>query len=104
MNTQTNLSRPPTRVPRVDVWGADEGWRLLAELPGANPETVNVTAERGTLTVFAEAADATFKRSFRLPDDVDTDAIVARLDKGLLTLNLPRVPTARSRQIRVESA
>ncbi len=92
------------QTPKVDVWRSDEGWRLVAELPGARAEGVKVTADRGTLTVYAEAGARIFKRSFTLPDEVDADGIGARLERGLLTLNLPRVPTARSRQIRVESA
>lgn len=98
MNTQT------AQTPKVDVWRADEGWRLVAELPGARADSVKVTAERGTLTVYGESEGHSFKRSFTLPEDVDADSIVARLERGLLTLTLPRVPTARSRQIRVESA
>jgi HSP20 family protein len=76
----------------------------VAELPGVTAERVQVTADRGTLTLYAESADHAWKRSFTLPDEVDGDTIAARMDKGLLTLHLPRVPTARSRQIRVESA
>jgi len=93
-----------TQTPKVDVWRADEGWRLVAEVPGARADSVKVTAERGAITIYAESATRTFKRSFTLPDEVDADGIAARLERGLLTLNLPRVPTARSRQIRVESA
>jgi len=104
MTNQTNEAAPGIRSPRVDVWRSDEGWRLVAELPGARAEGVKVTADRGTLTVYAEAGARIFKRSFTLPDEVDADGIGARLERGLLTLNLPRVPTARSRQIRVESA
>lgn len=110
MNTDTKTETPtPTparvqRVPRVDVWRADEGFRVLAELPGAQAESVKLTAERGVLTLYAESPRHSWKRSFELPDDVDADAIAARLEKGLLEISMPRVPTARSRQIRVVSA
>lgn len=103
--TQADSTAPRTaRVPRVDVWRSDEGFRVLAELPGAQAESVKLTAERGVLTLFAESGTTTWKRSFELPDDVDADAIAARLEKGLLDISMPRVPIARSRQIRVLSA
>jgi HSP20 family protein len=108
MNTETKTeSAAPertARVPRVDVWRSETGFRVLAELPGAQAESVKLTTERGVLTLFAESPRHTWKRSFELPEDIDAEAIAARLEKGLLDITLPRVPTARSRQIRVLSA
>lgn len=102
--TPPTPSPRPQRVPPVDVWSTDEAFTLVADVPGATPESVKLTTERGTLVLWAEAPRATYKRSFELPDSVDRDGIAARLDRGLLEITMPRVPAARSRQIRVVSA
>ncbi len=100
-----DLNSPrPQRVPAVDVWQADDGFAVVADVPGATAESVKLSAERGTLVLYAEAARATYTRSFQLPDGVDPDAITAKLDRGQLEIFLPRVPSVRSRQIRVVSA
>jgi len=88
----------------VDVWQADAGYTVLADVPGATAESVKLAAERGTLVLYAEAERTTYKRSFELPEGVDADAITAKLDRGQLEIFLPRVPSVRSRQIRVVSA
>ena len=106
-------------VPPVEVEETDENIRFVLEVPGIRPEDISVTVERNILTVSGEkktersAEDAKchlterrygrFTRRFQLPARVDTDAVTARHENGLLTITLPKVPSARPRQIRIET-
>ena len=51
-----------------------------------------------------ERRQSTFQRSFRLPRDVDGDAIVAAFRDGLLVLTLPKKEEAKPRQVAIKAA
>ncbi len=110
---------PRTRVtlPRV-VTREEEGALVLeAEVPGLKPEDVTVTFEDGLLTIAATAVEENtdesegrtrtrrfssgFTRRFRLPKDVDTENIDAKLADGLLEVTLPKNGKAAPRTIAV---
>lgn len=97
-------SAAPSRVPRVEITPGADAHVVVAEVAGVPADGVQLTAEKGVLTLTATAPKWVWKRSFTLPDDVDVDNISASLKDGLLTINLPRVQAARPRQIRVEGA
>jgi HSP20 family protein len=106
-------------APAVDVYEEKEAITLLAELPGIKPEDVQITVEKGVLTVQGERRqerDETrgayhrmersyghFSRSFVLPEYVDPNAVEANMDAGLLRLRLPKQPAAKPRQIPVRT-
>lgn len=97
----------------------EEGDDLIveAQLPGLRPEDVEVTVERGTLTIRGETkADeerkernylirehrrGTFSRSVTLPETVDPDAAKATFEHGMLRLTFPKSQQARPRRIQV---
>lgn len=88
--------------PRVSVEEVDGGYRVVAELPGVEPEDVDVSLEDHVLTLAGErkwetregdeeATVATsFRERFRLPDDVDVEGIKATHRHGVLSIELPR--------------
>lgn len=98
----------------------EEGDRFLVdvELPGVKLEDVDVTVDRGLLTVTAErrlpegdpkfqANDRYFgrmERTVTLPDGLDTDNPDAELRDGVLHLAFRRVPTDRPRKVAVRTA
>lgn len=72
---------------------------LLTEvaLPGYSKDDVNLTVEGRTLTIEAAIKDAdqsyfkkSFKKMYELPEDVDTDQIKAKLENGLLSLEMAK--------------
>jgi len=89
---------------------------IRAELPGLDPDDVQVTVESGMLTIRAERREETkqnrhseFKygsltRSVSLPEGADPDKITASFDKGILNVTVPMPAEAKpaSRQISVE--
>lgn len=103
--------------PRADIEETDEGFVLHAELPGVDPDDIEVTVEDNTVTVRGERRFyderteegfrrierrfGAFHRSIRLPAPVNADAIQARHDNGVLTVTIPMQADATPRRIKV---
>lgn len=110
------------KLPTVDITEDDKAFTLTAELPGLSAEDVDVSLEGRTLVIKGEKQQETkteeknyhltertygsFERSFYLPDGVDADAIDAAVAKGVLTVTLPKLPTAAdtAKKIAVKTA
>ncbi len=103
--------------PATDVVEDANGLRISLELPGINPEQVEVTVENRTLTIKGEKSQVKeqntqrlhryersygkFERSFQLPETVDAEKIQAHAEHGVLTLTLPRAEAAKARKIEI---
>jgi HSP20 family protein len=95
-------------MPKVDVADDGESLSVSAELPGLDRDDVEITVDRGLLTlrgrkqvdsaaerngVFrTERSYGSFVRQIPLPDGVNLDAIEARFSKGVLSVRLPKKP------------
>jgi len=104
-------------TPPVDIYEDERGLVVVADVPGADPGTVDVRVERGVLTmqapssttqpvgnpVYCEYELTGFYRQFELPEEVDSAGIHAELKDGVLTLHLPRVAPAQPRRIEVRT-
>lgn len=106
----------PAVIPPIDIYDSGEGLVLVADLPGASGETVDVQVQDNKLTLFGrlvgavpddarplhrEFVEADFLRSFILSDDVDHDRIEASMSGGVLTVRLPQVERSKPRKIDV---
>lgn len=89
---------------------------ITFDLPGVDPDAVDVTVERNVLTVKAERqwsrqegdqvlADerpkGSFQRSVLLGDTLDTSALEAAYDHGVLTVAIPVAAQAQPRKIQI---
>lgn len=105
--------------PRVDIVEDAEGLELLVDLPGADESRVSVTLEKNVLKiealieppryegfrlVSAEYGVGDFSRSFNLSEEIDRDRIQARLQDGVLRLNLPKAEPAKARKIVIQAS
>ncbi len=105
-------------LPAVDVRETKDALILHAELPGINKEDIHVEVHEGRLTLSGERkyekevdeenvhrierAYGRFSRSFSLPRDVDTNAVDATMNNGVLEIRLPKKETARPKSITVK--
>ena len=118
-NSNAAASETPAMVPPVDVTEDESGITLIADLPGAERESLSVRIDGDTLTLeapitlgepgemealYAEVRAARWRRSFTLSRELDSEKIEASLKDGLLTLRLPKQERARPRRIEVRSA
>ena len=90
-------------LPAVEVTEDEQGVRMVAEIPGYKPENVKISIENRVLTMSGEKANGSFKRSFTVPNVIDTDKIEATVEHGLLTVTLPKAEQAKPREIVVKA-
>ena len=108
----------PTFRPRCDIVETERGLTILADMPGAKADTLEVHLERRELSIRAEVEDhapegmsplireyrvGDWERRFRLSGEIDTDGIEASLRNGVLTLTVPRAQGPESRKIDVSA-
>lgn len=105
-----------TLTARVDVFEKDDEYLVRADLPGVNPNDVDIRFENGELTLHGRRNAANngkaraawesevngYQRSFRLGEHVASDRIEADLKDGVLTLRLPKVEAVKPRRIAVK--
>jgi len=109
---------PVQASPAVDVLENENESVIVAEIPGVAKEDVSVTLERNILTFSGERKAVqvpenarvllheqkvrSFRRSLRIPHDVERSAISASLENGLLRIVLPKAEEARATQIEIK--
>lgn len=107
-------------IPPVDVREEADQFRVEADLPGVAPSDIEITAEKGVLTIRGERkreqrerapgyerierVGGSFTRRFALPDNVQTDAIRARFTHGVLEVTIPKQPQVAATRVTVEAA
>ena len=114
--TPAQSARP--RSPALDVAESDQAYTVKLDLPGVAKDDVKVsiegrrvqiearagkTAERkeGDRVLVRERAESSFARSFVLPVELDQERSTAKLDNGVLTLELAKRRSASARQIAI---
>ncbi len=104
--------------PPVDIFENGDSVVLKAELPGMDQKDIEVKIEDNTLILRGERKQeeevkkenyhrieryyGSFQRSFSLPKTVDLEKVKAAVDKGVLTIVLPKKEETKPRQITVE--
>lgn len=106
-------------VPSADIYEHDDRFEMFIDLPGVDPNSVDITLERGVLTVSGERAapavsadertvsrriergQGRFYRRFVLPDSIDSDKVNARERHGVLELTIPKQAKALPRRIEI---
>ena len=106
------------RTPPIDIYEAEDGLVLLADLPGVTAEGVELQIQDNQLTLFGRCQTALpgdehlvhqefqmgdFLRSFILSEDVNHEGITAKLNGGVLEVRLPRTPRTQPRKIQVRA-
>ena len=117
-NGAANSSAESNRwVPRVDVREEADRFVILADLPGIDPEQIEIQMDKGVLSIKgqrnSEAASETerysrverrqgsFHRDFALPDSADAEGIVASGRNGVLEISIPKKAESAPRRIQV---
>ncbi|MBD0692083.1 Hsp20/alpha crystallin family protein [Streptomyces sp. CBMA123] len=117
LNTTGTWSRP-TPMP-LDAYRAGDEYVICFDLPGVDPQAIDIDVERNMLTVKAERRPrregegegvkwelserplGVFSRQVMLSDTLDPEGITADYDAGVLTLKIPVAEKAKPRKIAI---
>jgi HSP20 family protein len=112
------INGAPTLIPSTDIFETDESFIMFLDMPGADPQSLNVTLEKLSLNISAQAMpqipqgytlvhgeyiDGNYERAFRLSDQIDNERIDALFKDGVLRLTLPKASPPPAKKISVKS-
>ncbi len=108
----------PVFTPPTDIIETTAGVRMVLDMPGADPDSLDVTldnrvlrisarsassAPEGHALVHAEYRDGDYERSFTVSEPIDTARIEAVLQDGVLRLTLPKAAPSPAAKISVRA-
>lgn len=104
-------------APRVDIVEEPDRFAIFADLPGVDPQDVEVLMDKGILSIRGERRSemdtqngrysrierryGMFHRRFALPDSADAEGITANGRNGVLEISIPKRPETTPRRIQV---
>ena len=106
-------------IPKADIFETDKEIVVIADIPGVNNKSIDITLEKGLLTinafvnpvvpdgyslVYSEYEEGDYMRSFRLSNEIDQENIDAKVSNGELWLHLPKIEQAKVKKIAVKAA
>jgi len=103
--------------PAINVWERDNSLVVTTEMPGVDPENINVSVTGATLTISGvskadpikegetylrqERELGNFQRSIQLPFQVDAQKVEAKYERGVLQITLPRLEEDLPKKIKI---
>lgn len=105
--------------PSVDIEEQEDKFVIYADLPGVDPQDIDIIAEDGVLTLkgqrstnsgekgsnyqYVERVSGTFHRRFNIPEAADAERIEAEGKHGVLQITLPKQEKAQKRKITIKA-
>lgn len=105
--------------PAINVWKSGLDVIVTAELPGINPENLNISVVNDSLTLSGSGEPEAlkegevyhrqernyghFSRTINLPFEVDASKVDASYKKGILTITLPRAEQEKPKKITIKA-
>ena len=106
-------------TPKVNVTENENFFHLEAETPGMQDKDINIEVHNGVLTIqghkenesdrnkenyhIREFNKQSFERSFKLSDLIDTGKVAAKIENGVLRVDLPKHEQIKPQKIEVQS-
>lgn len=108
-------SAPESNIAPLDVIEKQEEYVLIFDLPGVKKESVDVSIKDRVLTVSVNKEERkeegrylvknreniTFKKSYTIPENSDSESLSASMELGILTLNLKKKEESLSRKVSI---
>jgi HSP20 family protein len=113
--SKANDQRTIYVTPRANIYETKDGYVLQAEMPGVTKDGIEISVENNELTiigrranvpvsgdwVYRESRPNDYRRVFELDPSIDTVKVTAKMEQGLLTLELPKAERVKPRKITV---
>ena len=115
MTEEMRSERPVRQIP-VDAYRRGNEFKIHLDLPGVDPDSIELTVENDVLSVWAcrswlpaegdqvqitERAQGEVSRQLFLGQSLDRDHLTATCDCGVLTITIPMVEQAKARRIEI---
>jgi HSP20 family protein len=117
---QTTATDTGAWLPPVDIHEEEAQYVLNVDLPGVDPKAVEITSDKGVLTIRGQREDVRrenrdgyrrieringeFQRRFSLPDSADVQNIQAKAVNGVLEVTIPKLAQVQPHRITVQAA
>lgn len=105
--------------PDVDVFETNDEFRIIADVPGASADSIELDFDGDTLTLTARVPErmptsgvrhllaehqvGDYRRAFRFDQSVNKDAAAAEFRDGVLTVTVPKSESARARKVPIKT-
>jgi HSP20 family protein len=116
-NGQEDRNNISSFAPTVNTREDEKAYYVEVDLPGVNKEDIHVDVNKDNLTISGErkykeevkeenyykleSFFGKFQRSFTLPESIDSDAIEAKCDNGVLEVTIPKVTPKEAKKIQI---
>lgn len=105
-------------VPKVDIYEAKDAIMLIADMPGVDEKSVDITLEKNVLTIagtvesesyedhnitYSEYGTGDYERAFTISDEVDREKIEASVKQGVLRVTLPKAEPVKAKKIAIKT-
>jgi HSP20 family protein len=117
---QTTATDTGAWLPPVDIHEEETQYVLNVDLPGVDPKAVEITSDKGVLTIRGQREDVRrenrdgyrrveringeFQRRFSLPESADVQNIQAKAANGVLEVTIPKLAQVQPHRITVQAA
>ncbi len=100
---------------RVNLREEDDNYEVTAAIPGLSADDLNIQVLENVVRIdgeyrtpegehlLQELPEGKFTRTLRLPKDIDAEKVDAKIKNGILFLSLPKVASARPKEIKIVS-
>lgn len=116
--TVKDISKKNRKIyaPAVDIFETANNILVIADMPGVDEKSVDITIEKNLLTIhgmidstihdnlelaYSEYGVGDYHRAFSLSDEIDRSKIKATVKDGVLKLIMPKSETVKTRKIEV---
>lgn len=114
------LNSNSTNSLALDVHENEDGFTIVADVPGMDSDSIDIRLHEDVLTITAEHNSekteergkavlqerhyGKMSRSLRFPVNVNSDAVEADYNNGVLTVNVPKAEEVKPRRIEINRA
>ena len=119
LSSLSNRAHNPLGFPPINIWTSEEGQIITAEMPGFNPDDIDINVSADTLTLSGERkfdsdnekirfhrqerSYGKFSRKIQLPFMIDTEEVQAGFKDGILEIELARAEADKPKKISIKS-
>jgi HSP20 family protein len=114
--TNSTAQKIDYTTPRANILETKDNFILSAEMPGVKKDKVEISVENNELVIIGRRADTPppgdaiyresrlmdFRRVFALDPSIGTAKIKAKMEQGVLTVELPKSEQVKPRTIKIE--